>query len=154
VEVKMTRLWLVCSLVLAAAAARGQDRRGRQFPPDIFDTHPAALDNTHFQRVFQNERVEVIRVRLGPREKTLVMEIPAHVMTCLTDQHLRLIYAHTKPGERAQKAGFTGWIERDEYGFENLDDKPVEWILVVPRGAEKSGEKPVAVDANPSNPIS
>jgi hypothetical protein len=111
----------------------------RQFPPDIFDTHPAALDNTHFQRVFQNERVEVIRVRLGPREKTLVMEIPAHVMTCLTNQHLRLIYAHTKPGERAQKAGFTGWIERDEYGFENLEDKPVEWILVVPRGAEKSG---------------
>jgi hypothetical protein len=31
------------------------------------------------------------------------------------------------------------WVERDEYGLENLEDKPVEWILVVPNGGEKSG---------------
>ncbi len=132
----MTRLWLVCSLIVTAAAARGQNR---QFPPDIFDTHPAALDNTHFQRVFQNERVEVMRIRLGPHEKTMVMDIPAHVMTCLTDQHLRLIYPHGKPGERAHKAGYSGWVESDEYGLENLEEKPAEWILVLPNGSAKSG---------------
>ena len=37
------------------------------------------------------------------------------------------------------KAGFTGWVERDEYGFENLEDKPAEWILVVPNGAGEAG---------------
>ena len=132
----MSRLWLVCWLALAAATARGQNR---EFPPDIFDTHPAALDSAHFQRVFQNDRVEVMRVRLGPHEKTMVMDIPAHVMTCLTDQHVRLIYAHGKPAERAHKAGYSGWVESDQYGFENLGEKPAEWIVVLVNGLEKSG---------------
>jgi hypothetical protein len=115
-----------------------QDRFGpRNFsPPDIFDTRPVALDPVHFHMVLENDHVKVIRVRLGAHEKSMVMEIPAHVMTCVTDQHVRVHYAHTKPAERAQKAGYTAWVDRDEYGIENLDEKPVEWILVVPN-AEK-----------------
>jgi len=141
----MTRLGLVCSLFLAVAAAQPQRRDFAQstgearFPPDIFDTRPVALDPSHFRMVLENDHVKVIRVRLGLREKSMVMEIPAHVMTCVTDHRVRVNYAHTKPVERSQKAGYTTWVERDEYGIENLEDKPVEWILVVPNGGEKSG---------------
>ena len=67
------------------------------------------------------------------------MEIPAHVLACVTDRHVRVHYAHAKAAERTEKAGYTGWEERDEYGFENLDDKPAEWILVVPNDSGKSG---------------
>jgi hypothetical protein len=130
------RLWLALWVFLTAAAAYGQDGPGFGVP-EFFDTHPTALDSAHFQRVFRNERVEVIRVHLGPREKTAGVEIPAHVMTCLSDQHVRLIYPHGKPVERAQRAGYTGWVERDDYRIENLDDKPVEWIVVVPLHAER-----------------
>jgi len=133
----MTRLWLVGLFFMTAAAVHAQ--RGVSFPPDIFDTHPTALDPTHFRLVLENDRVQVIRVRLGPHEKSTVMEIPAHVLACVTDRHVRVHYAHGKPAERTEKAGFTGWEERNESGFENLDDKPVEWILVVPNGAGKSG---------------
>ena len=132
----MNRLWLVCWLFCALAAA--QSRR-LDFPPDIFDTRPVALDPSHFRMVLENDHVKVIRVRLGPHEKSMVMEIPAHVMTCVTDQRVRVNYAHTRSVERSQKAGYTGWVESDEYGLENLDDKPAEWILVVPNGHEKSG---------------
>lgn len=107
--------------------------------PEIFDTRPIALDPVHFRLVFENQRVKVIRVRLGPREKSTIMEIPAHVMTCLTDQRVRVIYAHAKAAERAQKAGYAGWVERDEYGIENLEDKPLEWVMVVPGEEEKPG---------------
>jgi len=131
----MFRLWLVGCFFVVAAAAQTQ----RIFPPDIFDTHPTALDPAHFQLVFENHRVQVIRVHLGPHEKSMVMELPAHVLACVTDRHVRLLYAHGKPAERADKAGYSDWIERDEYGFENLEDKPAEWILVVPNGSEKSG---------------
>ena len=131
------RLWFVASCFVLAAA--GQDRGRSPLPPDIFDTHPTALDNVHIHRVVDNDRVEVLRVRLGPHEKIMVMEIPAHVMTCITDQHVRLTYPHGKPAERIQTAGFTGWMERDEYGMENLEDKPVEWVLVVPKNARDSG---------------
>ncbi|HLN04232.1 MAG TPA: hypothetical protein VK335_33405 [Bryobacteraceae bacterium] len=130
------RLWLVAGVLLVAASARAQ-RGDNPLPPEFFDTHPTALDSAHFQRVFQNAFVEVIRVRLGPHERTAWMEIPAHVMTCVSDQHVRLIYPHGKPSERVEKAGYTGWIERDDYGIENLEDKPAEWILVVPRSGEK-----------------
>jgi len=132
----VNRLWLVCWLFCALAAA--QSRR-LDFPPDIFDTRPVALDPSHFRMVLENDHVKVIRVRLGPHEKSMVMEIPAHVMTCVTDQRVRVNYAHTRSVERSQKAGYTGWVESDEYGLENLDDKPAEWILVVPNGHEKSG---------------
>ncbi len=124
------------SLFITVAAAQ---RQLPDFPPDIFDTRPVALDPRHFRTVLENDRVKVIRVRLGPREKSMVMEIPAHVMTCVTDQHVRVIYAHTKPAERSEKAGYTVWVEREEYGLENLEDKPAEWILVVPNGSENSG---------------
>ena len=138
----MVPLRLVCfALVLTAPVMWSQDRFGpRSFsPPDIFDTRPVALDPNHFRMVLENDHVKVIRVWLGPREKSMVMEIPAHVMTCVTDHRVRVNYAHTKPVERSQKAGYTAWVERDEYGLENLEDKPVEWILVIPDGGEKSG---------------
>ena len=127
------RLWLVASVLLMAAGMRAQD-----FPPEFFDTHPTALDSAHFQRVFENDVVEVIRVRLGPHEKTANVALPPHVMTCLSDQHVRLIYPHGKPVERIEKAGYSGWVQRDDYGIENLEDKPAEWILVVPRIVERS----------------
>jgi hypothetical protein len=132
----MTRLWLVGSLFLMAVFLHGQERfqpQERFLPPDIFDTRLTALDPAHFHPVLENDHVQVIRVRLGPHEKFMVMEIPAHVMACLTDQHVRVLYAHGKPTERAQRAGYTGWMERDQYGLENLEDKPAEWILVVPK---------------------
>ena len=94
------RLWLVASVLLTAVGMRAQD-----FPPEFFDTHPTALDSAHFQRVFENDLVEVIRVRLGPHEKTANVALPPHVMTCLSDQHVRLIYPHGKPVERVEKAG-------------------------------------------------
>jgi hypothetical protein len=137
----MSRLWwVVFSVLFTAAPVRTQDRLERPFAlPDIFDTRPIALDPTHFRLIFENDRVQVIRVRLGPHERFMVMEIPAHVMTCTTDQRVRVIHPHGKPVERSEKAGYAGWVERDEYGIENLEEKPAEWILVVPNGPEKSG---------------
>jgi len=131
---------LIVCIFLSAAAARGQDFRERPGAglPEFFDTHPTALDSAHFQRVLQNDRVEVIRVHINPHEKTVIVEFPAHVMTCVTDQHVRLIYPHGRPAERTQKAGYAGWIERDAYGVENIGDKPVEWIMIVPNSSSET----------------
>jgi hypothetical protein len=130
----MTRLfWLLAALAVAPAAAQQESA----FPPDIFDTRPVALDPTHFRLILENDRVQVIRVRLGPGEKTMIMDIPAHVMTCLTDQHVRIIHAHDKPAERRHKTGDSLWVDKNEYGLENLGEKLTEWILVVPKSNGK-----------------
>ena len=115
----MTRLGLVCSLFLAVAAAQpqrsdfAQSRREVTFPPDIFDTRPVALDPSHFRMVLENDHVKVIRVRLGPREKSMVMEIPAHVMTCVTDQRVRVNYTPIPSPRSAHRRPVTpcGWSE-------------------------------------------
>ena len=126
----MTRLlWLVAVMAVSHAAAQQENA----FPPDIFDTRPVVLDPTHFRLILENDRVQVIRVRLGPGEKTMIMDIPAHVMTCLTDQHVRIVHAHDKPAERRHKTGDSLWVDKNEYGLENLGEKPAEWILVVPK---------------------
>jgi hypothetical protein len=75
-EVNMARLWLVCSFLVFAAALPAQRR---EFPPDVFDTRPVALDPAHFHLVLENDHVQVIRVHLGPHEKSTIMEIPSHV---------------------------------------------------------------------------
>jgi len=124
------RLWLVVGVILGSCACA-------QDAPEFFDTHPAALDSAHFERVFQNSLVEVIRVRLGPHEKTAAVDLPGHIMTCVSDQHVRLVYPHGKPAERVQKAGYTGWVDSNDYRIENLEDKPTEWIVVVPRIGER-----------------
>jgi len=134
------RLCLSVCIFLLAVAVRGQDfREHPASSPEFFDTHPTALDSAHFRRVMANDMVEVIRVRLNPHEKTMVMELPAHVMTCVTDQNVRLLYPRGKPVERMQKAGYAGWVERDEYGVENIGDKPVEWIMIVPNSSRETG---------------
>lgn len=132
------RLSLGVCVFLLATSVRGQDP-GHISLPEFFDTHPTALDSTHFQRVMVNDQVEVIRVHLNPHEKTMVMELPAHVMTCLTDQNVRLLRPRGKPVDRTEKAGFAGWMERDEYGLENIGDKPAEWIMIVPASSHETG---------------
>ena len=132
----MTRFWAFGSgLALLAGTMLAQEL---SFPPDVFDTRPLALDPVHFRLVLENERVQVIRVHLGPHEKSTVMEIPAHVATYVTDQHVRVHFAHSKATERSVKAGQSVWIEREEYGIENLEDRPTEWILVIPKEPENA----------------
>ena len=50
-----------------------------------------------------------------------------------------MIYAHAKAVERSQTAGYSGWVERDEYRLENLEDKALEWVMVLPEEEEKPG---------------
>jgi hypothetical protein len=135
----MVRLGLAWFSLVVTAVLWPQNRSAPSnfTRPEIFDTRPIALDPAHFQLVFENQHVQVIRVHLGPHEKSRTMEIPAHVMTCLTDQRVRVIYAHAKAAERSQKAGYSSWVERDEYRLENLEDKALEWVIVVPEGEEK-----------------
>jgi len=83
--------------------------------------------------ILDNDRVRVLRFRLGPHEKSRVVDVPEHLQVAVTDQHVRLIHVNAKPRERQCKAGDSAWMERDEYGVENLSDKPVEWVLVETR---------------------
>ena len=127
----MTRLlWLAFPALLLC-----QDRFAPRtaFGPEIFNTDPAHLDAAHYSVVLDNEHVRVLRFRLGPHERSMIVDVPAHLLVAVTDQNVRLLYPHGKPQERQRKAGDSAWMERDAYGVENVSDKPVEWVLVETR---------------------
>ena len=131
----MTRLlWLVFPALLLC-----QDRFAARpaFGPEIFNTDPAHLDAAHYSVVLDNEHVRVLRFRLGPHERSMIVDVPAHLLVAVTDQNVRLLYPHGKPQERQRKAGDSVWMERDAHGVENVSDKPVEWVLVETRGGKR-----------------
>jgi hypothetical protein len=131
----MTRLfWLAFPALLLC-----QDRFTARppFRPDIFNTDPAHLDAAHYSVVLDNDHVRVLRFRLGPHERSMIVDVPAHVVVAVTDQNVRLLYPHGKPQERQRKAGDSAWMERDAYGVENVSEKPVEWVLVETRDGKR-----------------
>ena len=131
----MTRLfWLAFPALLLC-----QDRFAARpaFGPEIFNTDPAHLDAVHYSVLLENDHVRVLRFRLGPHEKSMVVDVPEHLLVATTDQNVRVLYPHGKPRERQRKAGDSAWMERDAYGVENLSDKPVEWVLVETRDGKR-----------------
>ncbi len=131
----MTRLfWLAFPALLLC-----QDRFAPRpaSGPEIFNTDPAHLDAAHYSVVLDNEHVRVLRFRLNAHERSMVVELPAHLLVAVTDQNVRLLYPHGKPQERQRKAGDSAWMERDAYGVENVSDKPVEWVLVETRDGKR-----------------
>jgi hypothetical protein len=121
---------------MAAVALPAQQQQFR-FPPDIFNTDLTHLDAAHYSVSFENDRVRVLRFRLEPHEKSMIVDVPAHVVVYVTEAHVRILHAHGKPLERETKAGHSEWLERDARGFENLSEKATEWILIETKDKER-----------------
>jgi hypothetical protein len=110
------RLLLITMLWIAAMPAGGQD--------------PVKLDPAFNTVEFENERVRVLRIRLGPRQKDSMHEHPASIAVSLTDQHVRVTGPGGTARELRRKAGDVRYLEPSSHSIENLGDVPYETILV------------------------
>lgn len=98
--------------------------------PSLPTPDPVKVDPKHYHVEFENDRVRVVRVRYGPREKSEMHAHPALVATFLTDQHSRFTYPDGRTEEIRSKAGDVLYIDAFQHLPENLSDKPMEVILV------------------------
>ena len=113
----MRRVALVMVLVcLAAAGARAQD--------------PVKVDAKHYQVVFENEQVRVLRVQYGPREKSVMHAHPSAVAVFLSDQDARFTLRGGKTIERRAKSGEAQWMPAETHLPENLGAQSLALILV------------------------
>jgi hypothetical protein len=85
------------------------------------------------QLEFQNDRVQVLRMRLGPREKIPMHALTERVIVWLTDAHLRVVKPDGKVLEERHVPGETSWVAADQHEGENLGDRTIEFIAVVPK---------------------
>jgi len=91
---------------------------------------PAKVDAKHVRVELENDRVRVLRVRLGPHEKIPMHQHPARVVVSLTDTELKATSADGKQDTLRAKVGEARWAAVAQHGVENLRDTPVESIEV------------------------
>ncbi len=110
------RFLLVFVLCLTAFPALGQD--------------PVKIDPAFNTVEFENERVRILRVRVGPRQKDSLHEHAASIAVTLTDQHVRVTSSDGASRELRRKAGEVRFLEPSIHRIENLSEAPYETVVV------------------------
>jgi quercetin dioxygenase-like cupin family protein len=91
---------------------------------------PVKVDPKHYKVELENDRVRVLRVTYGPREKSVMHSHPDGIAVFLTDQHSRFTPPDGKSEENRFIPGQTMWFPAGSHLPENLADQPLEVILV------------------------
>jgi quercetin dioxygenase-like cupin family protein len=114
----MYRLLFLALFVLALAV------------PTALAQDATKVDSQHYKVEFENARVRVLRVKYGPREKSVMHRHPDAVAIFQTDGRIRFTYPGGKTEERDMKAGTTLFTPAVRHLPENLSDGDMEVILV------------------------
>ncbi len=91
---------------------------------------PLKTDPRIYKVEVENDRVRVLRVKVGPHEKTTMHAHPANVVVFLTDARIKFSFPDGKTQEAEVKAGQVQWGDAVKHAGENLGDKPAEIIVV------------------------
>jgi quercetin dioxygenase-like cupin family protein len=91
---------------------------------------PVKLDPDHYKVEFENDRVRVLRVNYGPRERSVMHSHPDGIGLFLTSQHSRFTFTTGRSTENHFKAGEVKWLPEGTHLPENLGDQSIELVLV------------------------
>src|SRR5882724_9124509 len=122
-ETLMKKVTLVAAVVLGALFA---------IPSMAQD--PSKVDAKHYKVEFENDQVRVLRIKYGPKEKSIMHEHPNAVAVFLTDGNVKFALPDGKSQDSAVKAGAAQWTPAGKHLPENMGDKPFELILVEMKG--------------------
>ena len=89
-----------------------------------------AVDPEHYEVVFENARVRVLRVHYAPGEKSVMHAHPANVAVFLSDGHSTFSLPGGKTSVSDVKAGQVRWSGAEQHLPENTGSVPLELILV------------------------
>jgi beta-alanine degradation protein BauB len=107
---------------------------------------PVKVDAAHYKVELQNAHMRVLRIRYGPRERSVMHGHPASVGVHLTDGHARFTLPNGKTEELRFKAGEVRAYPAGEHLPENLSDQPFELVFLEPK-ARPATKKPAKAPA-------
>ena len=96
----------------------------------LTDTDPALIDKERYTVEAEDERVRVLRVRNGPRAKSIMHNHPPSIAVPLTDARCRFTYPDGRSEEHHLHKGGTMMLPAGLHLPENLTDEPFEIILI------------------------
>lgn len=91
---------------------------------------PVKVDANHYKVEFENAQVRVLRIKVGPGEKSIMHRHPNAVAIFLTDVNGKFTFPDGKSELITSKAGDTRWTPAITHNPENVGDQPFEVILV------------------------
>src|SRR5437773_3492672 len=95
---------------------------------------PVDVDSSHYTVELENDRVRVLRIRYGPREKSKMHGHPASVAVFLTAAQGRFTYPDGKTEDFDVKAGQVMYMDAVVHNPENVTNTPFEVIAVELKG--------------------
>ena len=93
------------------------------------------VDPARYTVDFENDRVRIVRLGFGPREKGMMVEHPPRVLVTLTEVAVKLQFADGHTDERGAPAGVAGWLEGETLLTANARPEPLEVVLIEPKSA-------------------
>jgi len=84
---------------------------------------------------FENEAVLVLRIRMAAHEQTPAHDVSARLVVWLTDARLRDTFPDGRSDDIERAPGAVDWIPAQRHAGENLSDKPIEFLAIVPKAA-------------------
>src|SRR6476660_6116087 len=103
-------------IALATAVAVAQD--------------PTVVDAKHYNVMFENEQVRILKITYPPKEKSVMHEHPNAIAVFLTDGQIKFNLPDGKSQEVTVKAGQSQWTPAGKHLPENIGDKPFEVVLI------------------------
>ena len=119
--------------VLLALLAVGCTSESEQVDAASFELaqDSVELDPQHYQVVFENDQVRILRITYGPNEMSVMHEHPAGVAVFLSDdQPWRFTAPEGTTEEETRKIGEAIWTEAGKHLPENLTDQTHDVIRV------------------------
>lgn len=91
---------------------------------------PVKVDSNHYKVEFENAQVRVLRIKVGPGEKSIMHRHPNAVAVFLTDLNGKFTFPGGKTENVTRKGGDVMWTPAVAHLPENAGDQPFELILV------------------------
>jgi hypothetical protein len=102
-------------------------------PQPIADD-PVKIDPKDYKVEFENERVRVVRIKYGPREKSVMHSHPESIAVFLTDVNDKFTYPDGRTEDINAKAGTVQHMDAFTHHPESLSSKPFELVQIELKG--------------------
>ncbi len=95
---------------------------------------PVSVDSKHYTIELENERVRVLRISYGPRERSEMHSHPDSVAVFLTAVNGRFAFPDGSTEDISGGAGEVAWLPAVTHLPENLGDEPFEVLQIELKG--------------------
>ena len=113
---------------------------GAIFAAPAMAQDPTKVDAKHYKVEFENDQVRILRIKYGPKEKSVMHAHPNSVAVFLTDGSAKFGMPDGKTQDAPIKAGTVQYTPAAKHLPENVGDKPFELVLVELKGKPAAGK--------------